>query len=157
LEAIEKRYEELNRLMSQPEAVADYEQWQVLAQEQSAIQGTVSKYREYRKAVKELEETQLLLDDGLDPEMTALVKQEMEALKARCDNLRQDLESFKIPAIKGMSLWRFGLLLVGRKLLCLLLTSFAYTLAMLRIKVGKWRLLIATKVIKVGLRKSFSR
>jgi peptide chain release factor 1 len=97
LEAIEKRYEELNLLMSQPEAVADYEQWQGLAQEQSAIQGTVSKYREYRKAVKELEETQLLLDDGLDPEMTALVKQEMEALKARCDNLRQDLESSLLP------------------------------------------------------------
>ncbi len=92
LEAMERRYEELNRLMAQPEAAADYERWQSLAQEQAAIQEPVSKYRGYKRAVKELEETQQLLGDGSDPEMAALVKQEIEALKARRDNLMQDLE-----------------------------------------------------------------
>jgi peptide chain release factor 1 len=89
---MERRYEELNRLMAQPEAVADHEQWQSLAQEQASIQEPVSKYREYKKAVKELEETQLLLGDGSDPEMAALAKQEAETLEARRDNLMQELE-----------------------------------------------------------------
>ena len=92
LEAMERRYEELNRLMAQPEVVADHERWQSLAQEQNAIQEPVSKYKEYRKAVKQLEETRKLIDDGSELEMVTLVKQEIETLKKRCSNLRQELQ-----------------------------------------------------------------
>ncbi len=93
LEAVERRYEELNRLMAQPEVGADYKQWHNLAQEQASIRGLVSKYREYKQAAKELEEIQPLAGDGSDPEMVALVEQEIETLKGRCNNLMQELRS----------------------------------------------------------------
>ena len=92
LEAMEKRYEELNRLMAQSGAGIDHEQWQSFGQEQASLQEPVSKFRKYKKTVRELEEAQQLLDDGSDSEMMALVRQEVEALKLRRDDLMRELK-----------------------------------------------------------------
>ena len=95
LEAIERRYEELNHLLA--ESGAEQEGWRSFAQEQAAIEPLVSKFRLYKGTLKELEETQQLLDDGLDPEMVALVKQEIEMLKKRGDALMQELRLALLP------------------------------------------------------------
>lgn len=90
LEAIEKRYEELNQLMAS--GAVEQEQWQSFSQEQASLEGLVFKFREYKRTLRELEEAQQLLGDGLDPEMAALVKQEVEDLKTRRDDLVNDLK-----------------------------------------------------------------
>jgi len=94
LKAIESRYEELNRLMA---SGAEQEQWQSFAQEQAAIEPLVSKFRRYKGTLKELEETQQLLGDNLDPEMVALVKQEIETLKKRGNDLMHELRLALLP------------------------------------------------------------
>jgi peptide chain release factor 1 len=91
LEAVEKRYEELNELMASGTG-----QWN-LAQEQAAISPIVSKFRGYKKTAKQLEETEQLLKDSLDPEMLALVKQEIEDLRMRHDELMQNLKVSLLP------------------------------------------------------------
>ncbi len=85
LESIEKRYEQLNQLMTEPEVVADHERLQALAREQAAIEELVTKYREYKKTEASIEATQSMRNDGLDEEMTTLVKQELETLTAHRD------------------------------------------------------------------------
>jgi peptide chain release factor 1 len=97
LKAIERRYEELNRLMAQSDVAVEHERWQSLAQEQAAIEPLVSKFRRYKRTLKELEETQQLLDNGMDPEMVALVKQEIETLKKHGDALTQELRLALLP------------------------------------------------------------
>jgi peptide chain release factor 1 len=97
LKAIERRYEELNRLMAQSDVAVEHEQWQSFTQEQAAIEPLVSKFRQYKGTLKELEETQQLLDDGLDQGMLALVKQEIETLKKRGDDLMQELRLALLP------------------------------------------------------------
>jgi peptide chain release factor 1 len=97
LEAIEKRYQELNYLMAQPGVIADHKQWQNLVQEQTAIQDVALKYREYSKTLEELEETRSMLNDGLEPEMTALVKQEVEILEGQCTELERSLKIAFLP------------------------------------------------------------
>ena len=97
LKAMERRYEELNRLMAQSDVAVEHEQWQSFAQEHAAIEPLVSKFRRYKGTLKELEETQQLLDDGLDPEMVALAKQEIETLKKRGDALMQELRLGLLP------------------------------------------------------------
>ncbi|MBI4302684.1 MAG: peptide chain release factor 1 [Chloroflexi bacterium] len=96
LEAIEKRYEELNQLMAQPEVVTDYERVQSLAREQASIEGLVNKYREYKGVSQELKTTQALLAEATDEETAQWVKDERALLKVRL----QDLET----AIKGLLL-----------------------------------------------------
>jgi peptide chain release factor 1 len=92
LEGIEKRYQELYQQMSMPEVASDLKQLQDLAQEKSSIEDLVTKYREYKATSKSLKETKTMLGDGLDEEMTALVKQEIESLELQQDHLLQELK-----------------------------------------------------------------
>ena len=92
LERIEKRYQELDEQMSTPEVASDLKQLQALAQERASIEDVVTKYREYRTTANSLEETKAMLDGGLDEEMTALVKQELESLESQLGNLLQELK-----------------------------------------------------------------
>ncbi len=97
LEILERRYEELNQLMAQPEVVADVEHLQSLAKEQAGISELVAKYREYKKTSQTLEETRAMLEKGLDDEMAALVKEELESLEARLESLTRQLEAGLMP------------------------------------------------------------
>ncbi len=97
LERIEKRYQELDKQMSTPEVASDLKQLQALAQERASIEDVVTKYREYRATANSLEETKAMLDGGLDEEMTALVKQELESLESQLGNLLQKLKMALIP------------------------------------------------------------
>jgi len=97
LEIIDKRYQELNEQMATPEVASDLKQLQVLAQERASIESLVVKYREYKATTKSLEETRAMLSDGLDEEMTALVKQEIEKLESQQDHLREELKLALLP------------------------------------------------------------
>jgi len=92
LETVERRYEELNQLMASGSG-----QWQGLAQEQASLQPLVYKFRQYKQTARELEETEQLLRDGLEPEMAVLVKQEIEVLKKRGEDLMHDLTISLLP------------------------------------------------------------
>ena len=97
LEAVEKRYEELNQLMAQPEVAADFEQVEKLAREQAAISNLVTKYRQYKETARALNETRSILDKGVDEEMAALVKEEIESLNARLQSLTKEIEGAFVP------------------------------------------------------------
>ena len=98
LETVEQRYEELNRLMASGTGG-----WHSLAQEQASLEPLVSKFRDYKEAAKELEETEQLLEDSLEPEMAALAKQEIGALKKRRDDLEQEIRVSLLPQDRSSS------------------------------------------------------
>ena len=92
LEAVDRRYEELNQLMASGAG-----QWQALSKEQAGIASIVEKYRQYKTVVKELGEAEQLLRDHLDPEMEDLAEQEVETLKKRRDGLVEELRLALLP------------------------------------------------------------
>jgi peptide chain release factor 1 len=97
LEAIEKRYQELDRQMARPEIASDMQQLQKLAQEKASIEDLVTDYRKYRATEKTLEETRAMLGDDLDEEMAALVNQEIEKLEAQLEKLDERLKLALLP------------------------------------------------------------
>ena len=97
LEVVEKRYEELNQLMAQPEVAADHERLQILAKEQAGISDLVAIYRDYKDTTRTLGETRAMLHDGLDDDMAALAKEELESLETRLESLTQELEAALVP------------------------------------------------------------
>ncbi len=101
LESIEKRYEELNQLMSQHEVISDMAKLQALAKEQAWISDTVSKFREYKKVLRELEDTRAMKAKGQDEEMAGMVEEEMERLNGRVQVLEQELRTALIPKDKN--------------------------------------------------------
>jgi peptide chain release factor 1 len=97
LDSIEKRYEELRQLMAQPELSTNPARLQTLAQEQANLEDIVIKYRQYKDIVKALQETQSMLDDGLEADMIPLVKDEISNLKKQHDNILHELQLSLIP------------------------------------------------------------
>lgn len=97
LESIEKRYEELNELIAQPEAVSNPARLQSLAREQASLEDIVTKYRQYKAVSKMLQETQAMLDDGLEPEMVLLAKEEINNLKRQREAILRDLKLSLLP------------------------------------------------------------
>ncbi len=97
LERIEKRYQELDEQMAAPEVASDLKQLQVLARERASIEDVVTKYREYKKASKDLEDVKSMHITGLDEEMTTLVKQEVESLETQLGHLLRELKLALLP------------------------------------------------------------
>jgi len=97
LEQIDKRYQELEEQIATPEIASDPKQLQKLAQERAGMESVVSKYREYQATAKSLAETRAMLNDGLDEEMTTLVKQEIASLEAQLDHQLQELTLLLLP------------------------------------------------------------
>jgi peptide chain release factor 1 len=97
LDSIERRYDELRQLMAQPELSTNPARLQTLAQEQANLEDIVTKYRQYKEIAKTLQETQAMLDDGLEPDMIPLVKDEISNLKKQQDNILRELQLSLIP------------------------------------------------------------
>lgn len=97
LEKLEKRYLEIDETLARPEVSTDMPQVQALAKERAGIEDTVSKYRRYKKAVKELEDVKAMGSVGADEEMLAMIKQETAELQATIDKLTEDLKQALIP------------------------------------------------------------
>ena len=97
LDSIEKRYEELNELMAQQEIALDFERIQNLGRERAALEEVVTKYRQYRATVKSLEDTQAMLNQRLDEDMTALAKEEIESLQRKRERLLDEIKIALLP------------------------------------------------------------
>ncbi len=97
LDAIEKRYTELNELMAQPEVYNDFARIQSLSQEKSGIEDTVTKYREYKSVTGSVEETQGMIDQGLDADMLSMARDELAGLKATQERLLEALKLCLLP------------------------------------------------------------
>jgi len=97
LDSIEKRYDELNELMAQPELSLDFERLQNLAKERATLDEVVTRYRQYKTTMKSIEETQAMLSQGLDEGMTTLAKEEIENLQGKRERLLQEIKTALLP------------------------------------------------------------
>jgi peptide chain release factor 1 len=95
--AIERRYEELNELMSDPVTSTDPARLRDLAREQSEIAGIVDAYRALVAVSSELEQTRELAADESDPEMAALARSESEQLQAEREEREAQLQVLLLP------------------------------------------------------------
>ena len=55
LEAVEKRYEELTKLIADPKVIENQSEWQKLIKEHASIEDIVIKFREYKKIKEEID------------------------------------------------------------------------------------------------------
>ena len=64
LAEIEARYEELTRLLSDPEVIADHRRVEEIARERAPLDGIIALFREYKQARAELDEARGLSHDA---------------------------------------------------------------------------------------------
>ena len=97
LAVIETRYEELSRLMADPEIAMDHDRVREYAQEQSDLGELVQKYRQYKAVVESLNETKSMFDGDLEDDMRDMVNQEIEGLEAQAEDLSEELKQLLLP------------------------------------------------------------
>ena len=96
LDQIEKRYEEINTLLSDPVVLADMDRLRTLGQEQAELQEVVDTYRQYQGVAKHLAEAQELAV-GDDPELAELAQAELPELEAEDARLQEQLKRLLLP------------------------------------------------------------
>ena len=106
LAEVEKRYEELERLMSDPQLVNQQREYSKLAKERAELEEIVSCFREWRKVEQEIQENRQLLEEN-DEAIRELAKEEVGVLRQRKDDLEKPTEVShscpKIPTITRTS------------------------------------------------------
>lgn len=94
LEAVEKRYEELTKMISDPEVISNQAEWQKLMKEHASIEDVVLKYREYKKNKQSMQEAEELMKD---PEMKELAEEEYYQAKEDLPKIEEELKILLIP------------------------------------------------------------
>ena len=97
LVSIEGRYDDIDKLMADPEVSVNFARVQGLAKEQAAIRKIVEISREYRAVIQQLDETHALIREESDPEMVTFAKDEEVDLEKRKAKLETDLRVELIP------------------------------------------------------------
>lgn len=97
LEGVEERFLEIEKMLSDPAVVQDREAYQKYAREHSDLNEVVGVFRDYKKTVKDLNDSMELLEEG-EPEIRELAKSEIEVLTARKKNLVEDLKTLLAPS-----------------------------------------------------------
>ena len=97
LSSVEEKYEELNKLLADPEVVADYTKVQQYAKEQSVMREVVELAREYREVIKEISELRDMVRSESDPELLSLAKDEQATLESKKENAEERLRRALVP------------------------------------------------------------
>lgn len=94
LEEIDKRYEEISKLVSDPEVIRDNQRFAELMIEYKELEETVNKFREYKEMKKKNEEAENLLSD---PELKELASIEYEETKIKKEEIKEELKEMLLP------------------------------------------------------------
>ncbi|KJR47045.1 Peptide chain release factor 1 [Desulfosporosinus sp. I2] len=94
---IERKYDELTELLSDPEIISNQSEWQKYAKAQSGMTNLVAVFREYQAVKRELEETETLLQEKLDSDMQEMAEQEREQLRSQSQELEEQIRVLLLP------------------------------------------------------------
>ena len=97
LEELEKKYEELNKNLSDPKIIANQPKFQECAKIHSDISKAVLKYKKYKDIIKEIEENSKLFSEENDIEFKKLISEELEKLKEKKSNWEKELKEIMFP------------------------------------------------------------
>jgi peptide chain release factor 1 len=97
LSSVEEKYEELNKLLADPEVVADHTKVQQYAKEQSVMREVVELAREYREVIKEISDLRDMLRSESDPDILSLVKDEHATLEGKKEEAEERLRMALVP------------------------------------------------------------
>ena len=97
LEAVEKRYDELTKLISDPDVISRQSEWQKYMKEHSEIAEIVEKYREYKKVKEAMDEAREMLGDK---DLKELAEIQIEESKEKLPKIEEELKMLLIPKDK---------------------------------------------------------
>ena len=96
LNGVEKRFLEVEKLLSDPDTVKDRGAFEKLSREHADLSRIVESFRLYKEVLNQLTDSQDLLKDG-DPEIKELAREEVTGLTDQRDALELELRQMLVP------------------------------------------------------------
>jgi peptide chain release factor 1 len=96
LAEVERRYSELEALMSDPQLLGNQREYSKIAKERADLEEMVSCYREWRKIEQEIQENRQLLEEN-DEAIRELAKEEVAILRTKKEELEARLRYLILP------------------------------------------------------------
>ena len=98
LDIFDKRYNELEKRMYEPDVVSDPELYRKVMQEYAQIEPVVKKYREYKAARQTIDDSLMILEDpSSDDELRELAASELDEAKRSLPALEEELKILLLP------------------------------------------------------------
>lgn len=97
LEEMERRYETLSHLLSQPEVINNQTELQKVAKEFSELGRVVDLYRKLKRLEEEIKGNRQLLSGDEDEEMKGMIKEDLHRLTEGKEKLEEDLRMALLP------------------------------------------------------------
>ena len=97
MKKVEERFEELDRMMAQPEIAADYIRVEALARERAQLSEVVGVAREIRSIDAEAAGLRAMLRDESDEELAEMAREELAALQSRRESAETALKLALVP------------------------------------------------------------
>lgn len=97
LDALERRYDELNKQVEDPDLSSNPSRLREITREISELEPVVGKYRSYRTTAHALDKTRAMIREEPDEEMRTLAREEAERLEADETELEQELRMLLLP------------------------------------------------------------
>ncbi len=94
LEGLERRFEELTHLLSDPAVASSGDRFRKVSKERASLEPTVDALRAWRKLVKDVEENEALLEDA---ELREMAKEELAQLRPRLEPAEEHLKLQLVP------------------------------------------------------------
>src|SRR5512134_149573 len=91
LDAIEEKYEELSRQLSDHELLADQSKYAKIAKQHRDLEEIVAKCREFKALDRGIRETKEMLENEQDEEMVNLARTELAELEQRRDSVEAEI------------------------------------------------------------------
>ena len=97
LEAIERKFIDLERKVSDPEVIGNQTEWKKLVKEHAKLDPVIVKFREYRDVINSIEESKEMLQDESDKEFKEMVQTEIDELEGKGESLKDELKILLLP------------------------------------------------------------
>ncbi len=94
IEELERRYQELEALLSDPSVISNQPEFRKLSREHSDLSELVAAYRRYRKVLVDISDNRELL---ADPDMKEMAEDELKSLEEEKERLDADIRLLLLP------------------------------------------------------------
>src|SRR5210317_1802337 len=97
IEIVEKRYDEIYQMISNPEIIADQKKYIQLNKELKELSKLVETGKLYKNAVSQKLEAEEYLNLSNDEDMTSMAKEQLDLSKEAINNLEEEIKVLLIP------------------------------------------------------------
>ena len=97
LKLVEKRYNDLNQFLSDPQIISHQSEFQKYAREQSELSPIVLRFQDWQKINRQVEENKIIIEEEKDSELNEMAQEDLAVLETQKQKAVEDLKILLLP------------------------------------------------------------